>query len=1729
MRSFIPQLSTNDDAYEALSRAELIAALKQPRSSFKPEHSYSIAPSKSAALTRSTPGVVKISETPDMLSTNTMIKTVSLLIHEEPQILLSLLLSSYNTDTLLNQKVLQSTPDFTISYWSFIVDGKLCDMLLKLTPTTTLQETTLNVESIADDAYDLPPTHSKTIRLLLNKGSIYFRSSEFKLTSLTFTAQLGLGENSNEEGMDRFRSHTRLTMSEKFSLSVSNLSENHDSTSKEYGKKNGKKNRNQSSTKYNRYNLFGEGVKSDTLFLKVCSLFYERFKKENEVDRRRKDDFIERIGEAKKHSDEELELLKKSTTLVDEFSRGANRIAETVTDSVEKFVHHREGEDGNDGNDGGAAWGISIATIDCSAIDLFAELWITNTYAKQNEDKTIAIREIWENVDNTRAQQFIRSISLPGGLKDRLFEVWMTWDARTEADGRHTFIVAISPLSEYKGKTKPMVPGTEKMVRALTRGVYFIKELTKSTCQWTRAQQVDLKVSMMSTGMMDYFAKQHLGWANVLQKKYRRNGNEVDRENSCAIIKMMREMKGLPLRADQTEMFQRCINLYGDGGEQGWTAVDRVKKCPDIKMWLKYFPPQKGERQIATGKSIGICDCKAEDFAALAWDYCSRNRVRISKEAKNPARLMLRKSGVAPNEATMATIKRFPFFLANREFVAKQVWKTEENLVYIVYESIDDEVDYGVNMKTVRGSTRGFYRIEDLPDVGGVKQCRVTFIIQADAGGIVPAYLVDQKIPAQLSIVQKGINAFRQDDQIDDAARLELSALMRDKWQQEVYSFEELLALSNGMGFVNQVESISDLKQLGSDDKQVSVKITHVENDRLVTGVFEAVVDGGVEDIAVWEYLKMTRKQMRINRGKIDIKIKKENNHSQLYSQVRKFNIPGLKPREWRSRVIWKHEKTSCFVVYMDSDGLDEEYPRNPTNVAASALTCWKYDKLDDIEGVPQTKVMMVSRIDISRGVPTFAMNSLAKSFSKGMTRMRKNFDQSQKIDEVRRARISLMFEQLGGGNASSHSVSDKKAIAQSIAQFENLYVERVNSETPSSHFGMADSHVLLNDEGGGGWGRTSVKVRARMEEVAAFFWDYGSRANMHISGDVERAFEVEEEEEEEEGELTVKNGKLRKVVRRSLQLDSSVYLFVSEMALVKADDKTMILLVTPFKERSGVDRKKMTVVNSLGSVSINKAPVNASNTVAIRLRRLGVKTTKVDYTCEINIASDRKVVVERRLDEIAKVSIYFHRLLPLCEYEAVDGKALGHDLLWKVATSKKRFERLKEVGEKSRGMKEILEIFPWFNFMMVTVFEGYLHLNRVVDTKLCCVSDAEATQIGKNLLPALKSKKLAEAGVDQWRVQNRAVKELMENHTWFEPMVVVLGKGIVKAAAWGLMWRVSIGAILSTTDLITDLLVLKQFSDGGEETLLFRNLTAFSLVSSIALQLFLVVVQTRKKRWKHQLKEILIVLFCLKAPWDAYKVAIGSEHEKDLKFDPMMEMTMDKCIETFAESIPGILIQLSAILKTIETGGSGAVSTMASVSFMVSCLTTGFVSATISYDWDTDPQKRATNPGFYGYVPDSPIKRSTLFFTLIGLSSSLVFLKSLLVVALGFISKSYSLIYIGGDVLLFLGLKAARSDLYYWIPLTGGIKWFVAVLLRVIIKFIVDFTGCVQYRHPQEAGGMYFSVNLFTPLIGLVILLFVWGDSTNPSYYGFKEPTVRFMKDWTIIIGGFMIACMIR
>lgn len=69
--------------------------------------------------------------------------------------------------------------------------------------------------------------------------------------------------------------------------------------------------------------------------------------------------------------------------------------------------------------------------------------------------------------------------------------------------------------------------------------------------------------------------------------------------------------------------------------------------------------------------------------------------------------------------------------------------------------------------------------------------------------------------------------------------------------------------------------------------------------------------------------------------------------------------------------------------------------------------------------------------------------------------------------------------------------------------------------------------------------------------------------------------------------------------------------------------------------------------------------------------------------------------------------------------------------------------------------------------------------------------------------------------------------------------------------------------------------------------------------------------------------------------------------------FDPLSEMSYTKGVEMVAEAIPGVIIQLSAIMETYAEGKEPSFGIMSSL--LISLMTTGFTSASISYDWDTD------------------------------------------------------------------------------------------------------------------------------------------------------------------------------
>lgn len=91
----------------------------------------------------------------------------------------------------------------------------------------------------------------------------------------------------------------------------------------------------------------------------------------------------------------------------------------------------------------------------------------------------------------------------------------------------------------------------------------------------------------------------------------------------------------------------------------------------------------------------------------------------------------------------------------------------------------------------------------------------------------------------------------------------------------------------------------------------------------------------------------------------------------------------------------------------------------------------------------------------------------------------------------------------------------------------------------------------------------------------------------------------------------------------------------------------------------------------------------------------------------------------------------------------------MGHDLLWKAASAKKRVERLNLITEKSKALSELTKKYPWIKAMMASAVEGSVRMNRAVATKLECVSEKEARQIGRNLVPSLMTEQVSAMGGD--------------------------------------------------------------------------------------------------------------------------------------------------------------------------------------------------------------------------------------------------------------------------------------------------------------------------------------------------------------------------------------------
>ncbi|GMH73670.1 hypothetical protein TrST_g7194 [Triparma strigata] len=668
--------------------------------------------------------------------------------------------------------------------------------------------------------------------------------------------------------------------------------------------------------------------------------------------------------------------------------------------------------------------------------------------------------------------------------------------------------------------------------------------------------------------------------------------------------------------------------------------------------------------------------------------------------------------------------------------------------------------------------------------------------------------------------------------------------------------------------------------------------------------------------------------------------------------------------REFVFRILWKVEDSGEVLVaiesVLDEDHVTVKYGTSHKVVKASVRGLWRLKNVSSRGGASRCEVEFYQRIDAGGVVPTWLVKRKVPEGLSSVQTAVNTFRQDEKIDTAERDDLMSSMQQ--------------GLEAETYTEEEEAWIKAISEKYEKSSNGGERTEGFKK--------LISPDPYVKMESM--------------IEG----------------GSLNMADKSTAGCARAIAIIDASL------------EECAAFDFIKTSREKRKSHRARRTVtIAARGSILTERIEsVEARETVAIRLRSSGQFNTKMDYACmlELGAAGSRalnKAFVERRLDEASSVATYFLRLLQPDQLNERDGEAISHDLLWKTSTSKQRVERVKELMKENRALRNLVAKYSWVPTMMVAASKGKLHMIHTVRTKAECVSEKEAAQIGDSLSAALMTEQLMEAGVRLWIMENRPLKEISSELIWFEPFIVVLGKGIVKTAAWGLMWRVILGTFLSMGDLITDILVLKEFWEGGEEMLTYRNLSIVGLVMSMALQIFLVTFNYRH------------------------------------------------------------------------------------------------------YDFDTRPSNRVQRSEFYGYVNDSPVARASAFALLTLMSSCQVFLRSTLIVMLALISSNLVWIWIAGDMSLFLLLKVLTGDFTYWIRMSGAAGIIISLIQRIVVKATTDFTGCVQMRHPQELGGMYFSVNYFIPLVGLIVILTLKDEST------FENETIdAYLQSIVYIVGLFLL-----
>jgi hypothetical protein len=559
-----------------------------------------------------------------------------------------------------------------------------------------------------------------------------------------------------------------------------------------------------------------------------------------------------------------------------------------------------------------------------------------------------------------------------GVAADRIFASTWTWRRDTGSD----IEVGVGELAEFK-ENRSIVTGLEvtleaaraaaSAVRGGAVGYYRLHALAANVCRVTVCFRAQVRGQVPKL-IIDMRVKNTLGVVELVRDLYERNGKVVDRE---LVDAAPRPPTIDELDDDQRGVIARCRVIATTGADANWVKLKSANAFVDLA--FQQTELQRG--RFVLGRAEAVIDSPALTCAAGYYHkFSSRQGMAKSREEGDPARLVVKENSKL--DQTWALVKALPLLLANREFISRQIMFSDTNSdIVIVFEPPQEEVnvDYGANLKLVRGMTAGIVVFSPLP---GDEQCKMTLYQVGDAGGYVPQRIFAGRMHAQLRSVATTQEEYQRHDEIDDAAIRATAALMRPSRAGTTDQVEDAVVDR----VRDQLDSIPDssFEKFESPDPFVRME-GYFAGGKHGTNRASTVLDEDICACAASTYPMDLRQDVKefFADGGVERAMMAHSEHSYVGQLLRDFNIPTLSPREFVARCVWRWESETVLLVAIESC-LDDQYPSRPGIVRASVITLRKFERLNPLGEIPQTRFTWTQQPDMGGLIPSRAVRGAA-------------------------------------------------------------------------------------------------------------------------------------------------------------------------------------------------------------------------------------------------------------------------------------------------------------------------------------------------------------------------------------------------------------------------------------------------------------------------------------------------------------------------------------------------------------------------------------------------------------------------------------------------------------------------------------------------------------------------------------------------------------------------------